>query len=591
MCGIIGQVNLQEPVEPERFEQGLHSLSHRGPEDYGTYYSNGGRVAFGHRRLSFLDLTVSGRQPMASSDGNIVLTFNGEIYNYRELREQLRSDYSFCTSTDTEVLIAAYLKWGMGFLNRTEGMFALGILDKRVQTVFLARDRFGIKPLYFAKRTNSFLFASEPRAILKASGESWDVDFSAMADFFVYRYVPSPKSIWKNMHKLPPAHYLEMSTVTLSYRIQEYWVLSATSKKLCSPDLQSAVGNLLADSVKRHLRSDVPIGAFLSGGYDSSALIYYMKLFGKRPTTFTIGFRDWERSEDNYARTVSNHLNVLNLSRQLDASSLSLVDNMAAVYDEPIADISIVPTYAVSELARSKVKAVFSGEGADELFGGYTWQHEFYQKSHPKPFTDKLRAVLSPPDAVEHYASAMAMGEFNLSELRRLFTPDIHQYLNDDIHWFYKQHYNRSFGPVKSIQYLDIKTFMAELVLTKVDRASMFHSLEVRVPFLSRELFELIFSLDEQQYLRPEQTKYLLFKNIESALPEDVLKRKKQGFVGPDSYYMNRQWYSKELSNSSLVKAGIVNRSYINQLLKEDYTWKLWKILIMDKWFSFWVGG
>jgi asparagine synthase (glutamine-hydrolysing) len=243
----------------------------------------------------------------------------------------------------------------------------------------------------------------------------------------------------------------------------------------------------------------------------------------------------------------------------------------------------------VSKLARQRVKAVVSGEGADELFGGYTWQHEFFRQNNPFSFWEKIKTKFSKKETVDFYANAMAMGWFDREELQKMLHPDLHKHIPEDVHWFYRQHFDKQLSPLKSIQMMDIKCFMGELVLTKVDRASMANSLEVRVPFLDHELFEYVFSLDEKEYFKSNQTKYLLYENIKKALPKETLDRKKQGFVGPDSYYMDLDWYKNQFKNSKLVALNIVNQSYIDDLLKESYNWKLWKLVIMEKWFEKWV--
>lgn len=313
-----------------------------------------------------------------------------------------------------------------------------------------------------------------------------------------------------------------------------------------------------------------------------------MCALNQKPDTFSIGFSKWEKSEDQFASIVAKHLIVPNKSVIADETSLDLLDLMPDVYDEPIADISIVPTFMVSRLARTDVKAVVSGEGADEIFGGYTWQHDFYKQAYPVSFLEKLKQKFSKKDTVHFYANAMAMGWFDENELKEMLHEDYHQYIPKDVHWFYRQHFDPKLTPLKSIQKMDIKCFMGELVLTKVDRASMANSLEVRVPFLDHKLFEYVFSLNEKEYFKPHQTKYLLYENIKNALPKSILERKKQGFVGPDTYYMNLDWYRNQLKNSKLVASNIVKQEYIDNLLKETYNWKLWKLVVMEKWFAKW---
>lgn len=591
MCGIVGFINAEGEINEAQFNKMVNTLNHRGPDGWGVYYNNQNTLALGHRRLSFIDLTDTGKQPMCNDSGNCWITFNGEIYNYKELREQLKASYTFKTKTDTEVIIAAYQVWGMSFVNKLKGMFAFALYDSNKSKLILVRDRFGIKPLYYYKNEHRIIFASEIKAIMASDIIPKEIDFSAFADYFVYRYIPSPKTIWKKIAKLPPATYLEIDTKTLDIKTTEYWSIESFNKKENYKNLIQEIDETLIKSVEEHTIADVPIGSFLSGGYDSSALVYYMKKLKQHPQTFSIGFSKWEKSEDQYAKIVAQHLDVENTSVIADESSLDLVDIMADVYDEPIADISIVPTYLVSKLARQKVKAVLSGEGADEIFAGYTWQHEFMNKQSSKNWFSKLFSKnKSPDDTVLFYAQAMAMGWFDAEELKRMLNPELHQYIPKDVHWFYRKHFKNNLTALKSIQYLDVKCFMGELVLTKIDRASMANSLEVRVPFLDHTIMEKVFSLDENIYFNKSQTKYLLYQNIKTNLPQQILERKKQGFVGPDAYYMNIDFYRNALKSSLLVQHNIINQDYIDNILKETYNWKLWKILIMEKWYKRWVG-
>jgi len=586
MCGILGQIQLSDKIDESIFTNMLLSLSHRGPDHAGIKLSENKQLAFGHTRLSFIDLSDSGTQPMCDSDKQIWLTFNGEIYNYLEIKKELESSYSFQTNTDTEVIIAAYKVWGIDSLSKLKGMFAFGLYDVQLQKVFLVRDRFGIKPLYYYNNGNELIFASELKAILASGKITKNINYSAFADYFVYRYIPSPKTIWQEINKVAPATFIEINAQTLKQKEREYWTINQANFSVSNDLLIQEIDHILQTAVKEHTRADVPIGSFLSGGYDSSALVNYMKKLGQIPETFSIGFENWEKSEDQFAEIVAKHLNVNNTAICADEKSLNWIDKMAEVYDEPIADISIIPTYMVSKLARTKVKAVLSGEGADEIFAGYTWQHDFMEN----PTQSWLNRLLGrKTETVSFYAQAMAMGWFDANELKLMLHPRIHKYIEKDVHWFYRKHFLPNLSKLKSIQYLDLKCFMGELVLTKIDRASMANSLEVRVPFLDHTLFEKVFSLAESNYFKPTQTKFLLFENIKNYLPKSILNRKKQGFVGPDNYYMNLDFYKKELTNSCLVKYDIIKQEYIDQLLKETYNWKLWKILIMEKWFKHWI--
>lgn len=590
MCSIFGLVSVNPILNANHLISASNSMCHRGPESSGHKLLSEKTIFLAHNRLSFIETSASGLQPMCNAREDIWISYNGELYNYKELRNELATNYKFSTQTDTEVIIAAYQTWGISFINKLKGMFAFGLYDSSKDKLYLVRDRFGIKPLYYINDGKKLIFASEIKAILASDSVAADIDYSSLCDFFVYRYIPSPKTIWKNIYKIPPAHYLEFDTKSLDEKSSCYWQLKTDNIKVSSSELVKEIGNKITRSVKQHLVSDVPIGSFLSGGYDSSALVYYMQLLGVNPKTFSIGFENWPKSEHHFAALVAKHLKVENKSVIANEESLSLLDIMPDVYDEPIADISIIPTYMVSKLARESVKAVFSGEGADELFAGYTWQSEFMSQND-SGFWKNIFSSSKKNDTVSFYTNAMSMGRFDRKELIEMLHPRLHQYIPNDVDWFYRKNHDPSLSPLKSIQMMDIKCFMGELVLTKVDRASMANSLEVRVPFLDHELFETVFSVHEQAYYKKDQTKYLLFQNIKNHMPQEILTRKKQGFVGPDSYYMNLSFYKKALENSTLVAHQIINREYIDSLLKESYNWKLWKILVMEKWFNHWVAN
>ena len=589
MCGIVGHISGTEPIDLKEIEQACVQIQHRGPDGHGVKLITE-KIAFGHTRLAFLDLGEHGAQPMSSQDEDIWISYNGEIYNFLEIKAELQGHYQFQSGSDTEVILAAYKQWGIEMLSKFKGMFAFALLDKTKHTLYLVRDPFGIKPLYYHLENKHLIFASELKAIDQFEVFKRELDFSSFCDFFVYRYIPSPKTIWKNTFKIPPAHYLKLDTQSFALTIEEYWHLDAALEKIEDGELVTSIGETLEDSIRTHSRADVPIGSFLSGGYDSSAIAYYLKKNKYFPATFSIGFSNWGKSEDYFASIVAKHLGLSNKSVVADEESLKLIDKMPSVYDEPIADISIIPTFMVSQLASTEMKAVMSGEGADELFGGYHWQKEFYAKNHPSRFIEKVKNLISKPDPLSFYTQAMSMGGFDKEELKRMLNPRLHQYIPEDIYWFYKKHLRPDLSPLKQIQYLDMKCFMGELVLTKVDRASMANSLEVRVPFLDTRLFEKVFQAKEDAYFKPNMTKYLLYENIKEHLPQEILSRSKQGFVGPDSYYMNKDWYRKELKNSCLVKDKVIEQSYIDALLNLEYDWKIWKILVMEKWYATWMS-
>ena len=333
----------------------------------------------------------------------------------------------------------------------------------------------------------------------------------------------------------------------------------------------------------------MPVGSFLSGGYDSSAIIYYMSRFGYTPSTFAIGFEGWDVSEHLYADMVAKQYHTKHHNLILESQSLDLLDHLVWVYDEPNGDISTIPTYLVSQEAAKSVKAVMSGEGSDEFLMGYQWQKEYKPKK--SPLKEQLLSLFRPesdPYILRYYANAMAMGRFDSNELQKLLHPDLHQNINPNPDWYYNSLYNKSLPDLKAIQTMDVKHFMGELVLAKIDRASMANSLEVRVPFLDHEICEFVFQLKSEVYYKKSETKHLLYQNIKGHLPNEVLQRKKQGFVGPDKYYMNLPWYESRLNESKLVKDGIVNGGYIQQLLANKDHWRLWKVAVMETWYRRW---
>ena len=319
-------------------------------------------------------------------------------------------------------------------------------------------------------------------------------------------------------------------------------------------------------------------------------MVYYLSRDNYKPKTFSIGFEKWKQSEHQFAQLVADKFKVSNDTIIANQDDLGLIDLMPKVYDEPIADISIIPTYMVSRLARQKVKAVMSGEGADEIFCGYGWQQNYYDTQHKSSLIGRLKSFFFKSDTVDFYSQSMAMGHFQTHELKNMLTSNYHQYINDDVNWFYRKHCKENLGVLKKIQWMDVKCFMGELVLTKIDRASMANSLEVRVPFLDHRIHEKMFSMDESVYFDRSQQKVVLYENLKKHLPKKIMDRKKQGFVGPDSYYMNKQWYREQLKNSKLVSDGIIDQRFVTEQLDKWHNWRLWKLVVMENWYCHWFS-
>lgn len=593
MCGITGWWNRNQNIDRDLFNSMRDSLSHRGPDGFGSYFCDSEKIALGHRRLSFLDLSESGAQPICNENKTIWLTANGEIYNYLELREQLKDKHQFKSGTDSEVIIHAYEEWGMEMINKLEGMFAFALWDEKKQKLFLARDRFGIKPLYYYLDDNQIIFASEIKAIIKNPDIPRDIDNSSFCDFFVYRYIPSPKTIFKNIYKVEPAYYIEIDNASFINKT-EYFKFSFDNNIHPQKKVVAELNEMLKRSVEIHTRSDVPVGSLLSGGYDSSAMVRFFTDFQKGFNTFSIGFSDWESSEHQFAEIIAKKFKTNHYSEVLDKTSLDILKDLVYFYDEPIADISIIPTYQVSKLAAAYNKAVLSGEGADEIFAGYTWHRDYLWHISKKDIRSAKKWGWDLPVNsfdVQSYAKAMGMGEFDKDELSKLLNPEIHKNIPEDTNWFYRKFYREDLPNPKQFQYMDIKCFMGELVLTKVDRASMANSLEVRVPFLNSGIVSKMLNLSPNIYFDKSKQKILLYKLLKNKLPSKILKRKKQGFVGPDKYYMDFEWYKNTLKNSLLVENNIINRECIDNYLNNKEHWKLWKISVMELWYKKWIAN
>ncbi len=596
MCGIIGERNFRRPVDVDAFAARRDAMSHRGPDGAGLHLSPDGATALGHRRLSIIDLSDAGRQPMCNEDGTLWLTYNGEIYNYRSLRAALEGlGHRFRSATDSEVLLHGYEEWGRSLLPRLEGMFAFAIWDETRASFFLARDRFGIKPLYYSLDTARFVFASELKGLVGAGGLRPSPDPRSMIDFFVYRYVPSPRTIWRGVAKLPPAHFLEVDAAGSS-RLERWWTLEDGRETIdfdaAAERFDAALGRAVAD----HTVGDVPVGLFLSGGYDSTAVAAYAQRSGYQAHAFSIGFEGWPESEHRWAERVAECLALPITVRELRPAEVEIAERLPAFFDEPLADPSIVPTFAVSELASGKVKAVLSGEGGDELLGGYAW-HRAYKAEHRRhPWRCWLGDRMPPGSdrhALRRYGQAMsaAGGHKERRRIAALLHPDLHDEIPEDLLWFFRRHLRRDLSPLRRMQYLDIHTFLPELVLTKADRASMAHSLEVRVPLLDHRLHESLFRIDEDVAYRPDETKALLRRLLRERIPDDVLDRPKQGFTGPATFLDDPAWYASVLLSGRLVRDTWLQRPAVEQLIARRKHGRLWKLAVLELWYAHWNGG
>ena len=623
MCGIAGIFHLStpKPVDPARIERMCAAMAHRGPDGQGVWTAPG--VGLGHLRLSIIDLAGS-PQPMASSDGRAMLVFNGEIYNYRELREELRGHgATFQTDGDSEVILAAWQRWGPDCLPRLHGMFAFAIYDLSDRTLFLARDRLGVKPLFYAPLSDgSLAFASELKGLIAHPLLRREIDPLAVEDYLAWGYVPDHRSILAGVHKLSAGHSLLLRHDAPLPAPRQWWDVSfAERHKGRAADLEAELLHLLRQAVTSRMVSDVPLGAFLSGGVDSSAVVALMAEASSNPVkTCTIGFDVAALDETSYASAVANRFGTDHRARQVSPDDFDHVDTLAAMFDEPFADASALPTWRVCQLARETVTVALSGDGADEAFAGYR-RHKFqhsedrlrgllpqglrgplfgglgaiYPKADWAPRPLRAKATLQSLSASSETGYARAVG-VTPPELRaQLYSPEFLRLRGDyraEQPW---EDLMRS-APARSgldrAQYADLKFWLPGDILTKVDRTSMAVSLEAREPLLDHRLIEFAAGLPEGLRLKRGQGKWLLKKTMQRYLPDEILFRQKQGFVTPIA-----QWFRGPLAesargiaaSSALARTGWFEPRRLGAIAEDhiagraDHGRLLWQLLMLDR--------
>jgi asparagine synthase (glutamine-hydrolysing) len=555
MCGFVGG------TDPSwNYAAALASIAHRGPDD-GRLHREG-PVRVGFRRLSIIDLDPSANQPMFADDGETWIVFNGEIYGFQALRLELqRLGHAFRTHSDTEVLLRAYIEWGAGFVDHLDGMFAIALWDARDRKLRLYRDRPGIKPLYYFHDGRRLAFASELKAIETAlGGNELQIDETALYDFLGYRHVPVPKTLYRNCFKLPPAHYVVYDPASGELQAPvAYWSVPIPDvpRSISVDEAAEELRALIDESVREQMISDVPLGFFLSGGVDSSTVVASAASLGGDVSTFSIGFDSDEKSETPYAREIAEAFGTRHHESILSQSAAGdLLPNLKKWFDEPFADESAMPTYLVSRVARENVTVVLTGDGGDEVFGGYRTYPRFerYERlpSWPRAMNRALYRLRKPfgrrsavtrltgilelafsrgPDlwgVIMHGMSGAAKVEYR----HRFHIPRDY-----DDWWHYREHWRDELPIRTRLQLVDFHTFMPGMVLTKVDRTSMAVSLEARVPLLARRIIEFSFSLPEHVRYHDDQLKGLLKYAYKDILPDHILHRRKKGF-GIPRYYL-----------------------------------------------------
>ncbi|MBO6632650.1 MAG: asparagine synthase (glutamine-hydrolyzing) [Psychroserpens sp.] len=575
MCGILCQLNRNKKIDRILFDEMRDTLSHRGPDGYGTKVSDDGLLALGHRRLSIIDLE-QGQQPMSDAADEIWVSFNGEIYNYKSIRKELTDlGHSFRTNSDTEVLIHGYKQWQSDLLKKLKGMFAFIIWDTRSKQIFAARDRFGIKPLYYCDLGDRIIFASEPKAILKDKSVSRELDYLSVADFFRYRTVPAPSTIWKGIKKLKPAHYIIASESGIR-QPTEYWKPNPNEAQ--SRTVLDDLGSLLTNSVSEHSVSDVPIGLLLSGGLDSNTIAHFSQNLSI--DSFTIGFKDTDLSELEDARSASRYFGTTHHEGIAEINP-GLLESLCYYFDEPFAGSSSMPTYQLCKLARRNVKVALSGDGGDELFAGYRW---YRSMRSPNSRARKLAQLLKgPPNPENHYSRVMNFAGWGQKQIARL--------TNDHAKCFRPingQQSKQKLSDIKVLQLFDYSHFLPEIALHKVDRASMANSLEVRVPFLDHELVEYVLSLSTSTYFDPRVQKPLLKNLLPDSLPQRILNKPKQGFGFPISKLIEREMISDDFFSLSVFKSGLINQAFAKSLFQRGVSEKVWPVLVFAYWYERW---
>jgi asparagine synthase (glutamine-hydrolysing) len=619
VCGIAGIVDTTgRPVDKALLRAMTTTQAHRGPDGEGFVCR--GPVGLGHRRLAIIDL-ATGDQPMANDDESIWIVFNGEIYNFRELRKDLEAEGArFRTTSDTEVILRAYEADGPDCVKRLRGMFAFAILDQRTRRIVLARDRVGIKPLVYAWDGQRLLFASELKALLADPSLSRDVSWEALGQYLTYHYVPTPGTIFRSARKLPPASTLTLSLDGGSPQISRYWSLRfAPTRGIAEAEWSEGLRAHLTDAVRSHMVSDVPIGAFLSGGVDSGTVVALMAEASARPVrTFSIGFAEADFNELGYAREVATRYGTDHYELEVKPSALEVLPVLAWHFDEPFADSSAIPTYYVSRITREHVTVALSGDGGDENFAGYL-RYARAVELHDR-LDGRLGRLLRPlagiagrllPVGAPGQAYAGMLAAPPLERYRRLVTYEraetLRRLLSDDYAaaamaaglptGFSDFGGDEPRDYVSALQQIDIETYLPDDILAKVDRTSMAVSLESRVPLLDHVLMEYVATIPSALKLRAGVGKHLLKHAMESRLPGEILTRRKTGFGVPLGAWFRhelRDLTRDVLLSRTAVGRGVFRTSEVEALLRvhdsgrRDCSARLWALMCFELWMQQW---
>ncbi len=627
MCGIVGifATRPESQIDLTLLQAMNDAQTHRGPDGDGVFQAQG--IALGHRRLSIIDI-AGGAQPMISVDEQVVIVYNGEVYNFASVRQELiELGYVFNTKSDTEVLLNGWHAWRQDCIQHFRGMFAFAIWDKRDQELTIVRDRLGIKPLFYTLLDDGrFLFSSELKSLLVDKTVSRQMDIQAVEDYFALGYIPDPKTIFTGVYKLPPGNLLQIKLGDKQPQITQYWDVpfkdhvSASGAELSEQQIQEELIEKLSDAIEGRMIADVPLGAFLSGGVDSSAIVALMSKLSDKPVeTCSIAFGSKKFNESEYAQMIADRYKTNHHSEQVGADDFDLIDELAAIYDEPYADSSAIPTYRVCQLARKHVTVSLSGDGADELMSGYrrhrfafyenkvrnkipacirrplfTFLAKIYPKFDwlPQMFRAKSTFQSLAMDDAEGYLHAVSF----VPEVwrKKLFSNKFKHDLNGySVKKFFREEMDKcpKADSLSRIQYVDLKTYLPGDILTKVDRASMAHSLEVRVPILDHKFVEWISGVKPEFKVKGNEGKYVFKKALEPMVPESILYRPKMGFSVPLAEWFRgplKQRLRDSLLGPVLADTGMFDMEYIKWLVDQhqsgmrDFSTLLWSLLMFE---------
>lgn len=622
MCGLTALFDPSSPSleDPVRFARINDLQKHRGPDEGAVHIEP--HVALGHRRLSIID-RATGQQPLANEDGSVIVVFNGEIYNFSELRQELSAcGHRFATSSDTEVLVHGWEQWGVDLVARLRGMFAFVLWDRPNKTLFAARDRMGVKPLHYGQLTDGrWAFGSELKTIIDQPGFNRQTDARAVEDYLALGYIPDPDTFWIGARKLPPGHSLVFQVGQTTPILARYWQVDFSSERICSLDQAcEELRQLLTESISLRLVSEVPLGAFLSGGVDSSTVVAFMAGLQQSPVqTCAIGFDQSDHDETVHAREVARLFGTEHHEHQVSADDFGLIDTLAQLYDEPFADSSAIPTYRLCQMARQHVTVALSGDGGDETFGGYRRyrlhlgeervrrllpaalrQPLFGTLGHLYPKFDRLPRVLRARTTFQALARSTGGAYFNSvavmrEEVRSLLRSS---QLNRDLAGYRSETRFESLArdcgsddPLKQIQAIDYATWLPGDINTKVDRASMAHSLEVREPLMDHRLVEWAARLPSSLKLKGSVGKRVLKAALSHQLPHSILHRSKMGFSVPLAHWLRGPLSARAqalasspaLADSQLLDLNALKRMADDHVSgRADFSRPLWSVLMLD---------